>query len=222
MTTHDQPLTSSEEEEIKLAILDDDPVVRQAVVERLWNALNEKLMASLAHYHFGLSPEDHADIAYDSVVEYCRLFTEKMGWEDKPIYPVVARIALFAGKDKYKKFAKQCDREVDMLSDDIAKELAKTECGQAWAATQASTRSKVAQVIRHVAASMPKRRRQIANAFAQTWDKGHTAKEARDFIFKQTGEWLTHDQYKRGWAEVRKTLQEPIDRLLKEEGYARE
>ena len=45
-------------------------------------------------------------------------------------------------------------------------------------------------------------------------------RKARDFIFKQTGEWLTHDQYKRGWAEVRKKLREPIYRLLKEEGYA--
>jgi hypothetical protein len=222
MTAHDQPLTALDEEEIKLGILDDDPVVRVSIVERLWNAFNEKLMRSLSHYHPGLSPEDHADIAYDSIVEYCRLFPDKILWENKPIYPTVARIALYAGKDAYKKYSAKCGREIDVLSEEIAHELMDTNLGAAWHEAQASTRSSVSQLIRSAAAAMSKRQRQIATAFAQTWEKGHSTEQAIEFIFKQTGDWLTHDQYKRGWDEVRKKLRDPIDRLLKKDGYVRE
>jgi rubrerythrin len=222
MDTHDQQTSPIDEEEIKLAILDDDPDVRKDVLERLWITFNEKLMRSLAHYHFGLSPEDHADIAYDAIVMYCDLFPRRMTWENKPIYPMMARIAINLGKDEYKKYAKKCEREDDVLSSEIADTLKDTDCGAAWHAAQASTRAEVGQLIRQAAATMQFRQRQIAIAFAMTWEKDHSEAEAIDFIYSKTGEFLTHDQFKRAWAEVRKKLKAPIDHLLKEEGYARQ
>ena len=221
MTTHEPPFTPLEEEEIKLAILEDDPDVRMGVIERLWNTINEKLMRSLAHFHPGLSEEDHADIAYDSIVEYCCLFPQDSMWADKPIYPMVARVALFAAKDKYKKLVKQRQREPE-LTDEVAEALADTDLGTAWHAAQPATRERISQLIRSCAAAMPKAQRRIATAYAQTWHKDASNKERIDFIHKQTGVLLSHDAYKRGWDEVRKKLKEPITRLLKEQGYARE
>jgi hypothetical protein len=116
---------------------------------------------------------------------------------------------------------KQRQREPE-LTDEIAGTLADTALGTAWQAAQPATRERISHLIRSCAATMSKAQRRIATAYAQTWHKDASAKERIDFIHKQTGVLLTHDAYKRGWDEVRKKLKEPITRLLKEPGYARE
>lgn len=220
MNTPDQRLRLPDEDEIKLSLIDDDANARKPVVERLWLAFREPLMRSLGQNHPLLTLEDHADMAYDAVAKYCGDFRSRKDWENKPIYMVMARIAINLGRDRYKKVSLRWTREVDTVAAEVAEVVANTKCGEAWHAADKSTRAKISQIIRDEAAKMKPRQRQVASAFTLNWHKELTAKEARDFIFEQTGELLSLDQYKRALAEVRSKLGAPILQLLKDEGYA--
>jgi hypothetical protein len=221
MTPHEPPEPVLDEEHIKISLLDDEIEVRTDGLNRLWKAFSERLMRFLAYHHPGISVQDHADIILRSLERYRDRLPSKPEWEDRPIFPVIARIALLIGRDKYRSLSKQREREIDVMSSEIAGELKDTDLGAAWHAAETSTRQRITATIREVASTMKPRQRQIAYAFAQSWMLEHSEKEAIDFIFTQTGDRLTRDAYKRGWDEVRKKLQEPINRLLKEEGYAR-
>ena len=216
----------SDEELEELAVVADllgtnDGEIEDAL-DRLFRLHSSRVMSYLQTCHPGVSVEDHQEILIKALERLPRIFRADPARADRPILPLLLRTALEVGREKYRQVMGLKKRDDKVRAYNIGESLQQTDIGQSWKELEdRSFRDRVSREIRAVAAAVPPRQKQLAMVFAETWELKLTEIEFIDAFFKMYGERLIRNQVKRGLQEVREKLSEPMDRILKEEGYAR-
>lgn len=199
----------------------DDSQIDDAL-DRLFRLHGSHVMRYLQTCHPGVSVEAHQEILLKTLERLPRIFRADPARADRPILPLLLRTALEVGREKYRQVMGLKKRDDKVRAYTIGESLQQTDVGQTWKELEdRSFRDRVSREIRAAAQAFPARQKQVAMVFAETWELKLSEMEFMDVFFKIYGERLTRNQVKRGLEEVCEKLSGVMDRVLKEEGYAR-
>ena len=214
-----QSLTTEQEDEIKLLLLDDNEEGQTRAMNLLYTAFGESILRYIEHHHSGLDLSGQEDALLKTIERFVHVFRGDPSLIDRSLLPSLLRTAFHVGREAYRKFSRRQEIEQGELLAAVADTLKNTELGHTWSnVVDSSFRQRVTDKIREVAGTLKPRQRQVAQMYAEMWGREFSEKDAIDEIYRTSGERLTRDSFKRAYDEVRQKLREPLLKLLIEEG----
>lgn len=162
------------------------------------------------NYYPGISAEDLADLWQETLVELLKQVRAGKYTGERKVFTDLCRLISTNAIDQRRRHKSR-----DKLMHAIGEALRGTQTNQTWTDANPVARREVQRLIREAAASLPKKQRQVLEAFVANFPESQDMQELRRFTSELSGEEETVASVKGNLREARQKLRG----ILRRKGY---
>lgn len=198
-----------DEEAVRILLIGDDEEINRGLV-LIHQHLQGRIVSSLRRDFPGMAPDDLADAWGETLVDVLRLARERRFDGDRPLMPLLCKIAYARTTDHTRR---RTTRDDTLAA--VGEMLRGTQAGRRWQTLDPAERNEVMALIRDAIATLPGKQREVFQAFIDGYPETRSREVLREKVSEATGREETLVSVKRALQEGRAKVGE----FLRRKGY---
>jgi DNA-directed RNA polymerase specialized sigma24 family protein len=198
-----------DEEAVRILLIGDDEEVDRGLV-LIDQHLRNRIVGWLRRGFPGMAPDDLADAWGETLVGILRLARERRFDGDRPLIPLLCKIAYARATDHTRR---RTSRD-DVLAA-VGEMLRATQAGRRWQRLDPAERNEFMALIRDAIATLPGKQKEVFQAFIDGYPETRSREVLRERVSEATGREETLVSVKRALQEGRAKVGE----FLRRKGY---